>query len=285
MAPRLAESSTSVTERVAGAVGKEKAAKAMSSNNLSSVTQAVRLLKTFTHGESEMGITALAKMLGVSKSTTHRLASTLTAEGLLEQNKENGKYRLGITLFALGMLVRARMTLSTAGRQSVLELRDLTNETIHLAIRDGADVIYVYDVVSKQAIRMHSKLGDRKPALCTAEGLAMLAFEDPAIVDALIARGFEKRTPSTNNDPDYLRQALETVRRTGFAIETEQSEAGMRSVAVPIFGASGTVEGAIGLAGPMQRLSDEVLAQHVPHVVEEARRVSRRLGHQLVAQV
>ncbi len=73
---------------------------------LSSVATAVRLLKTFSEGEAEIGVTTLSKRLGVAKSTVYRLASTLVAEGMLEQNRENDKYRLGLALFGLGALVR-----------------------------------------------------------------------------------------------------------------------------------------------------------------------------------
>jgi DNA-binding IclR family transcriptional regulator len=254
----------------------------MSRNGVSSVTQAIRLLKSFSEGDTEIGITMLAKRLNTSKSTAYRLASALASEGLLEQNKETEKYRLGIALFGLGTLVRSRLNVSAEGRQSVIDLREATDETVHLAILDGRDVIYVYDLESKQAIRMHSKLGARKPALCTAEGLAMLAFEEEAAVAPLIEQGFEPRTPTANTSPAYLRAALAQVQRDGFAQETEQCEMGMRSIAAPIFGANRRVAGAIGLAGPMQRLSDAVIEKHVPFVLNEARIISRRLGYDAV---
>src|ERR1700740_2184383 len=79
---------------------------------LSSVTAAIRLLKVFSEHEPEIGISNLAKRMGLAKSTVHRLATTLVAEGLLEQNEENGRYRLGIQLFTLGALVRRRFDVS-----------------------------------------------------------------------------------------------------------------------------------------------------------------------------
>src|SRR5690349_9009482 len=82
-------------------------------NRLSSVATAMRLLKTFSEEAEEISVSALAVKLGVAKSTVHRLAVTLVSEGLLEQNRENQRYRLGIGLFALGTLVRRRMDVST----------------------------------------------------------------------------------------------------------------------------------------------------------------------------
>ena len=130
---------------------------------LSSVATAVRLLKSFSEGEAEIGVTSLAKRLGVAKSTVYRLATTLVAEGMLEQNRDNEKYRLGIALFGLGALVRQRMNVSTEARPSLFDLRDATNETVHLALLDGADILYVYDLESNQAIRMRANLGQRSP--------------------------------------------------------------------------------------------------------------------------
>src|SRR3954464_10874677 len=105
---------------------------------LSSVATSVRLLKAFSEEQVEIGISDLAKLLGVAKSTVHRLAVTLVADGMLEQNSETGKYRLGISLFRLGSLVRQRMNVSNEGRSLLRELREKVDETVHCAVLDGA---------------------------------------------------------------------------------------------------------------------------------------------------
>ena len=174
-------------------------------SRLSSVTTAVRLLKMFSEGEAEIGVTSLSRRLGVAKSTVYRLASTLVAEGMLEQNPETEKYRLGIALFALGALVRQRMDLSNEGRPYIFDLREATNETVHLAVLDQSEIMYVYDLESTQAIRMRANLGARRPALCTAEGRAILAFHPPELVEPLLREGFRPRTPKTETEPDVLR--------------------------------------------------------------------------------
>jgi len=246
---------------------------------LSSVAMAVKLLKTFSAGEAELGVTTLAKRLGVAKSTVYRLASTLVAEGMLEQNRENEKYRLGIALFGLGALVRQRMNVSNEARPHIFALREATNETVRLAILDGADIMFVYDLESTQAIRMRANLGDRKPAFCSSEGRAMLAFQDEKTVDAILTGELTPRTPKTETDPAQLRKALARVRKTGYSLEDEQCEAGMRSLAAPIRDAEGRVVAAVGIAGPRQRLSEDVLETFAPQVVETARIISSRLGY------
>ncbi len=215
----------------------------------------------------------------MAKSTVHRLAATLAAEGLLEQDRETEKYRLGIALFRLGALVRRRMDISSQGRPYLYELREKTNETVHLAILDGTEIMYVYNLESTQAIRMRSDLGVRKPAYCTAEGQAILAFQPQAVVDAVIAQGLSPRTPQTITDPAKLIKALAVVRQRGCAIEDEESEIGMRGISAPIRNDAGEVVAAVGLAGPVTRLSKKAITTFVPHVIETADLVSRRLGY------
>src|SRR5215204_4695231 len=196
-----------------------KAESGSKQKRLSSVGTAIQLLKAFSEEQVDIGISDLSRRLGIAKSTVHRLAATLVAEGLLEQDRESGKYRLGIALFRLGALVRRRMDISSQGRPFLYALREKTDETVHLAILDGTEIMYVYDLESSQAIRMRSDLGGRKPAYCTAEGQAILAFEPPDVVEQVIARGLSARTPQTITSADGLRRALEAVRQRGCAIE------------------------------------------------------------------
>jgi DNA-binding IclR family transcriptional regulator len=246
---------------------------------LSSVGSALRLLKAFSEDEVEIGISTLAKRLGVAKSTVHRLAVTLVAEGMLEQNSENGRYRLGLALFRLGALVRRRMDVSAEAKSYLFDLRQATDETVHLAVLDGTDIMYVYNLESRHAIRMRSDIGVRKPAACTAEGQAILAFQPSAVVDRIVREGLQPRTPQSITDPAALLKTLDLVRQRGCAIEDEESEVGMRCIAAPIRNDSGEVVASVGVAGPVSRLSKKALAAFMPHVIESAAAISARLGY------
>ena len=250
-----------------------------SQQRLSSVGTAIQLLKAFSEEQVDIGISDLARRLGVAKSTVHRLASTLVAEGLLEQDRESDKYRLGIALFRLGALVRRRMDISSQGRPYLYALREKTNETVHLAILDGTEIMYVYNLESTQAIRMRSDLGVRKPAYCTAEGQAILAFQPEEVVDEVIAQGLVARTPQTITDPAALKNALNVVRQRGCAIEDEESEIGMRGISAPIRNDLGEVVASVGLAGPATRLAKKAITTFIPHVIETADLISQRLGY------
>jgi DNA-binding IclR family transcriptional regulator len=246
---------------------------------LSSVAAAIKLLKAFTEDETEFGISGLAKRLGLAKSTIHRLATTLVADGLLEQDPQSGKYRLGIALFRLGALVRRRMDVSNEARPFLFDLRKKTNETVHLAILDGTEIMYVYYLESTQAIRMRSDLGGRKPAYCTAEGQAILAFGPSDVVDRVTRGGLRARTPQTITDAGKLAKALALVRQRGYAMDDEESEIGMRCIAAPIRNDGGEVVAAVGVAGPVSRLTKKTLASFAPHVIGTAAAISARIGH------
>lgn len=248
-------------------------------NRLSSVATAIRLLKAFSEDEEELGVSALAQKLGVAKSTVHRLAVTLVSEGLLEQDPKTDRYRLGIGLFGLGTLVRRRMNLSSEARPFLFDLRARTGETILLGIPSETEIMYVYNLESPQALRMRSDIGVRRPAYCTAVGRAIFAYAPAAVVDRVLAGTLVRRTPRTVADKAALRAILAGVRERGYAIEDEECEPGIRCIAAPVRGADGAVAGAIGIAGPSQRLSLEVLKELAEPLIEVAAAISLRLGY------
>jgi IclR family KDG regulon transcriptional repressor len=246
---------------------------------LSSVTAALRLLKVFSEQEPELGISALSKRMGVAKSTAHRLASALLAEGMLEQNADNGRYRLGIQLFTLGALVRRRFDVTKQALPFLHVLREQTGETVHLAVLDDINVVYLFNLESDQAIRMRSYIGVRKPASCTAEGHVLLASCTPDVVSRVLKEGLVARTPKTNTDTRTFLKALEEARHDGYSIDDEESEVGMRGIAAPVRDISGNVVAAIGFGGPAQRLTKKTLRAAVPHLIAAAQGISATLGY------
>lgn len=246
---------------------------------LSSVATAIGLLKSFSESDVEIGVSELARKLGVAKSTVHRLAVTLVSEGMLEQNHETGRYRLGIALFGLGSLVRRRMNLSSEARQDLFALREATKETVQLAVIDENEIMYVYNLESTQAIRVNSDIGVRKPAFCTASGRAILAFQPDERIADVLAAPLQPRAPKTTTDRDAVLRLLADVRERGYATEDEECEAGMRAVAAPVRNETGAVVASVSIAAPVQRLSKETMARVAPLVIKTAGAISARLGY------
>ncbi len=246
---------------------------------LSSVTTAIHLLKLFTADHTEMGISELAARLGTAKSTTHRLATALSLEGLLEQNPENGRYRLGFGLFSLGALARARISVATEAKPFLSALRDSTGENARLAVLDRRRIVFMHDIASPQSLRLQSCTGQYRPAHCTAEGLCLLANLPPDLQDDCLAAPLRPYTQKTLTDANQLRSRLEHVRRAGYAIEDEEFEEGTRCIAAPVFQEDGVVAAAIGVAGPRMRIRKREFASTASVVQEAARRLSHRLGY------
>ncbi len=250
------------------------------SGQLSSVGSALRLLKAFTAEEPELGITEIARRLGVAKSTAHRLASTLVAEGFLEQSPVDGRYRLGLLLFSIGTLVRRRMNVSEQAVPHLQALCEASGETVHLAVLHDTEVVFLRNIESKQAIRPRSYLGVRKPAYCTSEGRALLAFGPPQQVSAVMRGELAPRTPKTLTDKAAIAKLLQKIRGIGYAVDDEESEIGMRGVAAPIFDANGLAVASVGVVGPVQRFGAPRQRALAQMVVATAQTISTHLGYQ-----
>ena len=246
---------------------------------LSSVTNAIRLIKVFSDEFYELGIGDLARRLLLPKSTVHRLASTLVGAGVLEQNAESGKYRLGLVVFELGSLVRRKMDFSSEAKPFLMTLRDKTGETVHLAILDQSNIVYINSFESRNAVRMRIDVGTRKPAHATAAGKVMLAFQSAEALTKLFTAGLKEWTVNTIVDPAAFRRELATIQTRGYAIADEESEIGVRSLAAPVWDHFGNVIAAVSIAGPAQRLPKKALVSFVPDIISAAESISVRLGY------
>jgi DNA-binding IclR family transcriptional regulator len=247
---------------------------------LSSVQNALRVLDCFSATDRELGVSELARRLGLGKSTVHRLCTTLAAGGLLDHNPETGRYRLGLRLYELGALVGVHLDLHEAASPALNDVRNRTGETVQLAVLDGREVVYVERLESSHTVRLFGRVGHRNSAHCTSTGKVLLAYLPEAELDALLDGWvLEPRTPYTITDHGALRQALAEVRRRGWGENANEVEMGVASVGAPIRDASGTVVAALSVAGPAMRLDGGSLRRFASVVVEAADAVSRRLGY------
>lgn len=248
-------------------------------NRLSSVATAVRVLKAFTSTHSNWGVTDLAAHLGASTSTVHRVLSTLTDEGLLEQEVDTGRYRLGLALFDLVAAVPSQRTLHEAVLLPMTDLRNATSETVQVGILDGRQVVYVERLDSPNALRMFTALGRRNDAHCTGSGKALLAFMPEAALERLLDGWvLSRKTEHTITTRRELMSQLKETRSRGYAENRHESEVGMVSIAAPIRNSAGETIAALSVAGPAEVIDDRH-AQIADAVVTLALSTSRRLGY------
>ncbi|HHC07910.1 MAG TPA: IclR family transcriptional regulator [Actinobacteria bacterium] len=251
----------------------------MADQLLTSVRNALRVLKAFRHAERELGVSELARELGLGKSTVHRLAKTLAAEGFLRQDPATGRYRPGLVLAELGAAVTLNTDFHAAAIGPLEELWKLTGETVQIAHLDGREVVYVERIESSHTLRLFNEVGRRNWAHCTGTGKALLAHLPPDELDAILD-GWElpALTPYTIVDHDRLRADLAEVRERGYAQNVNESNIGIASVGAPIRDFDGSVIAAISAAGPTLRLKRTSLEGHAGAVMAAAEAISRNLG-------
>lgn len=229
---------------------------------------------------SDAGVSELARATGLHKATVHRLLRTLRALGLVELGPHGTRYRLGLRLLELGGRVLARLDLRDVARPYLAELRDRTRLTVHMAILDGTEVVYVEKLDSPANLRMASFVGTRNPAYCTALGKAILAaLPEPELQAVLADTRFVARTPNTITTPQALRQELEATRARGYAVDNVENEEGIRCVGAAVYSHTGRVVASISASGPIFSVTDETLEDLGRQVADTARQISRALGY------
>jgi DNA-binding IclR family transcriptional regulator len=226
-----------------------------------------------------MRLVDVVRGCGLQKSTTHRLLAALISEGLVEQDPDSERYRLGLRLLELGMAVLNRLDVRQEAQSILRGLAERAEETVHLGVASGTDVVYLEKVESPHAFQMRSRVGARMPIHSTGLGKAILAGLPEKELEEMLAAGIQKRTPRTIVDPDELRADLQRTRMRGYSTDMEENEEGVRCVGAPVFDHSLRVVGAISVAGPIFRFSEQRMAELAVQVVSAAQEISRRLGY------
>ena len=245
---------------------------------LSSVATAARILREFGKHSTQLGVTQLAQRVGVGKSTAHRVIWTLVAEGLLEKVEETGLFRLTSTMRSLGASAETAQRLHEAATIPLDQLRRRTPGTLHIAILDGADVLYIERREGPGAIPVFRSVGSRNAAHVTSSGKALLAFLPPDRQKRLVQemRLAPKTSRTITSRADFLAE-LARVRRQGYAENRGESQPGMCSIAAPIRDPLGQVVASVSVAEHVEDV-DAGLRHLVGPIVETAARISSGLG-------
>jgi IclR family acetate operon transcriptional repressor len=225
------------------------------------VGRAFTLLTAFRSGEGELSLAELCRRTGIAKPTAHRLLGELAGWGVVERTERG--VRLGLRLFELGQLVPQQRDLLEVAAPFLADLFEATHETVHLAVPDGTDVVYVQKLAASGSPDIPSRLGGRMPAYCTGVGKALLAFGPPDRLAATLAAGLPRRTPRTVVAPGLLCSELGTIRHSGIAEEHEESAPGIACVAAPVLGPDGLAVAALSITGWANRLNIPRLAPAV----------------------
>lgn len=215
---------------------------------MKSVTAALDVLDCFIQ-DDELGVSDIARRLGVAKSTAHRLLTSLRSRDLVERNPESGQYRLGMHLFELGQLAQERMRLRQVALPLLEQLRAASGCAAQLSIPGGADVLYVERLEALRGGQSLTPVARRMPAHATSSGKAVAAW-NADLAQRRREAGFPVLTAATIRTAGEFDRALATVRRRGVATNLGESHPGVCSVAAPVLDAGGTALAAISLVVP-----------------------------------
>lgn len=244
------------------------------------VERAILLLKTLGEEEPELGVSELARRSGLRKSTVHRLLRALQLGGLVEQNLENGKYRLSLEILQLaGMVLRRMDDLQQIARPFLKALAEACEETVNLTILAGDGVINIDRIPSPHRVRNIGWVGRRMPLHCVSAGKVFLAFMPNSEANRFLSQTLPQLTPYTITDADQLREQLRQVREQGYGVGLEELEEGLNAVAAPIRDYRGEVVAAISVSGPSFRLTREKIPEVAELTKRAADEISRQLGY------
>lgn len=229
----------------------------MSDSHVQSIIRAFSILELLREHPKGLGVSEIAEELNLSTTTAHRLVNTLIACKVVEQNGDNRYYRLAPYLLLYSKAVLDRFDFISSSRPYLGELSKATGETVFMGILDDFELVYVDHVDSlDHALRLTPQIGRRHPAHATALGKTLLANLSTNRLEMYFSSISElsQLTDNTITDPTLLREELDITRERGYALDNEESEAGICCIAMPVCNIEGRAVAAVSISGPLTRM-------------------------------
>lgn len=244
----------------------------------SALEKGLALLAYICDRESAPRYSDLLRETTLPKATLHRMLVALQAHGLISLHADQ-TYHIGVRTLEMARRSWENMDVRSAAAEELHRLAEATGETVHLAVLDETEVVYIDKVESTQRIRMYSAIGKRGPLHCTGVGKAMAAFLKPQHISRLITQlPFQGFTAATITDRTEFLQHLQEIHRVGYAQDLEEHEAGIRCVAAPIFDYRSDVIASVSVTAPSIRFTLERMGEFAPAVTRAAHEITRKLG-------
>jgi len=252
-----------------------------------SVNRALDVLELFMDHPA-LSAPQIIDLLGLPRTTVHELLTTLADRGYLDAIPgAPTRYRLGMRTFQLGSQFADRLDLVREGQEAATEVANACDETVHVAVLDGTEVVYIAKVDSTHPVRMVSAVGRRLPAHCTAVGKMLLSGLSAEALDARYAHGttLAVMTPNSISSPSKLRVHLREVAERGIAHDDCESNEAVHCVAAPAYDHTGRMAAALSISVPIIRWNAERGRELAVLVRSGAADLSSRLGHRGPARI
>lgn len=257
----------------------DKVAAPRTSGYIQSVDRALSILELFSKERPEIGVSDIARLLSLNKSTAFGLLCTLERRGYVEQNPNNGRYSLGMKMIEIGQLKLSTFNIGKIAHPILKTLVDKVGETAHLAVYDRGEVIYIDKVECDNAFSIASFIGKRNPVYCTGVGKCLLAFQSEEEIERVLSGVLNARTPNTITDRKRLHNELKIIRKRDMAYDDEEFSLGLFCVAAPIRDLKGTVCAAVSISIPTIRMDPAKKSFFEASVSAAARAISEALGY------
>jgi IclR family transcriptional regulator, KDG regulon repressor len=255
------------------------AADGKSSGGVQSLERAFGILEEIAHHRNGVPLAELSKKVGLHNSTTFHLTKTMVRLGYLRQDN-NKRYHLGGMMFSLAANSLNEIALVDLATPILEDLAREIGETSHFAIRSGNDVVIVARAMGSGAFQLVDRAGAQRPAHCTAVGKTLLSTLPPNAFERYLASAkLDPCTAKSITDPELLRHEIELIRKDGLAYDDGEYNTEVRCVALPVKGFTGQTVGAIGISGPVWRLTLQRLHEQSEKLRLASARFSRELGH------
>jgi len=249
--------------------------------NIRVLDRAIRVLFLLSDAKPR-NLNEISEEISLSPSTTFRLLSTLSYYRFVKRDERTGHYRLGLACLTLARGFQDSNDLRTVALPELEVLRDITKETVHLAILDNMEVIYIEKLPGLHAIGlMSSRVGGRSPVHCTGLGKMFLAnFKQEQVLAFIQKYGLPRYTDTTITNPDELISHLEQIRLQGYAFDKGEHEPDVRCIAAPIYNSEGQTIAALSVSGPAIRLDPlEEQSDLINQTKMTAINISRQMGY------
>lgn len=246
----------------------------MSENSVGTLARGLDVLELFAAAGSELSQKEISEALGLPMPTVHRLTALLTERGWLDRDPGTRRLRLGLEMARLVPALLAGLRLPELARPHLLALTADLQETVNVAIRQGAEVVYLLSESGDRLLTSHASVGMRLSAHCTALGKCLLAqLPEEVAREVLGPEPYERRTQRTSTTWAQMAADLATIRETGVAVSEEEYEVGLVSIAVPVRWIDGPGTGAINVSLPAGRATAEFRDQLTRGLLDAARAI------------
>lgn len=242
--------------------------------SIRAVERALDVLMCFTSQTPELSMTEISEMVGINKSTVHRLLATLEGKRFVERDAVTGVYRPGIRLVQMAFLTMEHNDLRRLAAPFLHNLCNQFRENVNLSVLDEADVVYLDVIESPQRVKLAAVPGQRLPAFCTASGKSMLAFLPEEKIRDILARGMPRYTQNTLTSEEAFWENIRKTREQGYATSEQEFEEGINAIAAPI---CNHPIASVSIAGPAYRLTRERMIEIGPHLLATVKKITQEV--------